>query len=1000
MRAKIPGLIVLLCIAFSCARPQSDFCFEDVARSFSDPGVGYRPAPFWVWNGEVDSTDVDRMLKDFKAQGFGGVFVHPRPGMVTQYLSEDWFNLWSYSLDRCKELGLDIWIYDENSYPSGFGGGHVTARWPETWNHPCDMVPTVSDTLPADLSQYDFCAELEGKHFLYKGVLPKAERWTAGYPYVDLTYAGTTEHFIEATMEGYKARYASEFGKQVKGVFTDEPKWQRWTPDLPEAFRKDWGRDLEPLMPLLEKDAPGFKQLRYQFIATKMRLFIDRWSKPWHDYCESKGLVWTGHYWEHRWPDLRDGGDNMAMYEWHQQPGIDMLFNQYDSVASTAQWGNVRSVKELRSVANQVGQRRTLSESYGGAGWDLTFEDMKRLADWEYALGVNFMCQHYSGVTIEGARKFDYPDFFTRYSPWWENYKYLNDHVARLSLALSQGEQLNDILLIEPNSTIWMYYTYRFRHPHLKEIGQSFQSLVTSLNHRQVEFDLGSETIIRNRGSVKNGRFVVGERAYSTVIIPPLCENLFPETAAMLEKFVKQGGRLIALSEPSMEAAEPSDRLETLWRNSSIERSVSSLDNGSGPAVFRYSGTGDLQHHRRTFRDGELLFLANTSLKENAAGSVSVKGEAVLAMDTFTGGIHRFDGYVVEGSDVRIDFDIAPAGHMLFFVARKEASVRKYLDVGTVFETPEDEVKPLSETRAERMDSNYLTLDFCDLTIDGKTQKNLYVSDACTELYKHFGWLNPWERQVQYKDNIVALDTFSTGDITVRYRFFAQDCLCSASPVLICEKPGLWEVSINGEPLKVMKGVHVLDAKDGCYDLADKVRDGENIIELHRDRMSVFAEISFAFIGGEFGVVPASGTGWRIVPSKSPGLGSWVEQGLPFYNGAVAYRRSFDVPENVGDRILRIGAWKGTVCEVWVNGEKAGIIFTRPYEMNIGPWLKPGKNEVEVHCIGSNSNLYGPHFRPRNGAMTPKDWYFGAKPSPASDYVFDQYGLYEEFTIE
>lgn len=1000
MRAKIPGLIVLLCIAFSCARPQSNFCFEDVARSFSDPGAGYRPAPFWVWNGEVDSTDVDRMLKDFKAQGFGGVFVHPRPGMVTQYLSEDWFNLWSYSLDRCRELGLDIWIYDENSYPSGFGGGHVPARWPETWNHPCDMVPTVSDTLPADLSQYDFCAELEGKHYLYKGVLPKAERWTAGYPYVDLTYAGTTEHFIEATMEGYEQRYGSEFGKQIKGVFTDEPKWQRWTPDLPGAFRKDWGRDLEPLMPLLEKDAPGFKQLRYQFIATKMRLFTDRWSKPWHDYCESKGLVWTGHYWEHRWPDLRDGGDNMAMYEWHQQPGIDMLFNQYDSVASTAQWGNVRSVKELRSVANQVGQRRTLSESYGGAGWDLTFEDMKRLADWEYALGVNFMCQHYSGVTIEGARKFDYPDFFTRYSPWWENYKYLNDHVARLSLALSQGEQLNDILLIEPNSTIWMYYTYRFRHPHLKEIGQSFQSLVTSLNHRQVEFDLGSETIIRNRGSVKNGRFVVGERAYSTVIIPPLCENLFPETAAMLEKFVKQGGRLIALSEPSMEAAEPSGRLETLWRNSSIERSVSSLDNGSGPAVFRYSGAGDLQHHRRTFRDGELLFLANTSLQENAAGSISVKGEAVLAMDTFTGGIHRFDGYVVEGTDVRIDFDIAPAGHMLFYVARKEASVRKYLDVGTVFETPEDEVKPLSETRAERMDSNYLTLDFCDLTIDGKTQKNLYVSDACTELYKHFGWLNPWERQVQYKDNIVALDTFSTGDITVRYRFFAQDCLCSASPVLICEKPGLWEVSINGKPLKAMAGVHILDAKDGCYDLADKVRDGENIIELHRDRMSVFAEISFAFIGGEFGVVPASGTGWRIVPSKTPGLGSWVEQGLPFYNGAVAYRRSFDVPENVGDRILRLGAWKGTVCEVWVNGEKAGIIFSKPYEMNIGRWLKPGKNEVEVCCIGSNSNLYGPHFRTRNGAMTPKDWYFGAKPSPAAAYIFDQYGLYENFAIE
>ena len=121
-------------LAISCSGPRDRNRFGDVACSFEEPGADFRPAPFWVWNARMDSSDIDRMLPDFARQGFGGVFVHPRPGMETEYLSEDWFNLWSYSLEKGRELGLKLWIYDENSYPSGFAGGHVAARWPDTWS--------------------------------------------------------------------------------------------------------------------------------------------------------------------------------------------------------------------------------------------------------------------------------------------------------------------------------------------------------------------------------------------------------------------------------------------------------------------------------------------------------------------------------------------------------------------------------------------------------------------------------------------------------------------------------------------------------------------------------------------------------------------------------------------------------------------------------------------------------------------------------------------------
>ena len=109
----------------------------------------------------------------------------------------------------------------------------------------------------------------------------------------------------------------------------------------------------------------------------------------------------------------------MAMYAWHQRPAIDCLMNQYHEDVH-AQFGNARMVKELSSVANQLGKQRTLCEAYGAGGWDLRFEDMKRIGDWLYVLGINTLDQHLSYITIRGARKRDHPQSFSYHEPWWK----------------------------------------------------------------------------------------------------------------------------------------------------------------------------------------------------------------------------------------------------------------------------------------------------------------------------------------------------------------------------------------------------------------------------------------------------------------------------------------------------------------------------------------------------------------------------------------------------
>ncbi len=609
------------------------FYFNEIEQNFLHPESEFRPSPLLVFNEVITKPELDRMISELHEAGFGGFFVHPRPGLVTEYLSEEWFDLFKYATDKASQLGMGAWIYDENSYPSGFAGGHVPAQMPESYNQGQGFKLTkytlLPDSLPADYlcllnsnGKYiditpqttDYLGK-ESDYYLYAKTFYRNSPWYAGYSYVDLLLPGVTEKFIDVTMDGYNKVSESEYNKTVRGIFTDEPNIVtsggfRWTPDLFDVFKAKWGYDLKEFLPLLSEETGEWKKVRYHYMETLLQLFIDRWAKPWFEYTEEKNLIWTGHYWEHGWPNMNDGPDNMAMYAWHQMPGIDMLFNQFDEISPQAQFGNVRSVKEVRSVANQMGYKRTLSETYGGSGWDVTFKDLKRLGDWEYALGINFMNQHLSRQTLTGARKYDYPPVFTYHSPWWNNYKYMNDYFGRLSYVLSEGVQKNDIVVIEPNSTLWCYYSHTDSNPQLAEIGKNFQSFVTKLEKSQVEFDLASENIIKDNGKTQNDTFIIGKARYTTVIIPPLTENLSKPTVELLNLFVASGGNLICFSKPNRVDGEEDDELTDLLNQNTVQHVpdltpeiINSLLSEQ-ECKITHTG-GDLYHYRKSYSDFE-----------------------------------------------------------------------------------------------------------------------------------------------------------------------------------------------------------------------------------------------------------------------------------------------------------------------------------------------------------------------------------------------------------
>ncbi len=1006
--------------------------FEKLENNFANPPKEYGSAPLYNWNGTITKEGLDADMQVFKDAGFGGVFVHPRPGLITEYLSDEWFDLFRYTVDKGKELDLNVWIYDENSFPSGFAGGHLVKQMPEAENQGQGLQPRTVSFLPDNVADYYIILkksgdkfeditekaaeekEKKGEYFLYKKRY-YSETWYGSFPwfgegsYVDLLYPGVTEKFIEITMTGYEKVAGDEFGKAVPGVFTDEPEINtpggiRWTPDLFEVFEKQWGYDLKLNLPSLSEKVGDWKKVRHNYAKTLLWLFIERWSKPQYKYCKENNLIYTGHYWEHGWPGMALGPDNMAMYAYHQMPGIDMLFNRFDEKSPGAQFGNIRSVKELASVANQLGRHRTLSETYGGAGFDLTFEDMKRLGDWQYVLGVNFLNQHFSSYTLTGARKYDWPGSFKQHAPWWDNYKYLNYYYRRLSMVLSSGKQKNDILVIEPTSTIWMYDSYVKREQDIwSKMGHKFQWFVTSLEKNQVEYDLGSEDIINNHGSVDDKKFVVGKCSYSRVVIPPMTENINESTFLLLKEFAANGGEIIAFSKPTRVDGAENEEIVSLLESepvkyfSGLSPKVIREDLKNIDLEFTEQQGGNLYHNRRKMKDGQILFLANSSLEESTSGQILINGKDAVVLDAFTGKIKDYSE-IRKGNQIELKFSLHPAESLLLFVSEN------YLE--GYEETKESRgiyLQAMSGMKVNRSEDNVLTIDFCDLTIAGKPkEKNLHTEVACSKGFMDNGYYrsNPWGGAVQYKSNIANRKFKKGTGFTASYWFSIEDEFDYSGFSVVVENPTIWKVSLNGQEIKPKDGVWKIDQYFGVYPIGDRVKQGKNEIRIDCYPMNIMAEIQPIYIMGDFSLKSVE-KGWVITALREKlNTGSWKKQGHPFYPWGMNYQKTFEISEKSGSYYVGLDKWKGTAVGVTVNDENAGTIALHTDRLDVTSFVKEGKNEVVVEVVGSVKNLFGPfHNNPAHGFINWGSWGNVKSYPEGEKYHQLDYGLMGDFYL-
>ncbi|MDP7348194.1 MAG: glycosyl hydrolase, partial [Phycisphaeraceae bacterium] len=472
----------------------------------------------------------------------------------------------------------------------------------------------------------------------------------------------------------------SEFwGDFIDGYKHIELAQISWTQRLPEVFRRRFGYDLLDHLPLLFLDVgrpPATPRYHYHQLTTSLLESnfcgaIGRW-------CRSAGLALTGHMQgEHPLAEQTSlVGAAMRHYRHFDMPGIDVLGADCDEYETAI---------ACTSAANQLGRRHVMSETNGATGWDVSFETLKALGDWQLALGVTRRCIHLAHYTLAGAAKRDYPPSISFQSAWWRRYGVVENYFSRMASVLARGAPIRDALVVHPIESMWLLARMGWRSAaDVARLEERFHRLTRTLLAEQISFDFGDEQIMARRAKVREGKLVVGKMSYGTVVVPAAL-TIRSETLALIEAFVRRKGRVLWVGAPPRWVdAKPSDRAKQMARHCECVRTPREAARRlAGDANVRLGGRGSahMLHQLRRDRSRHYLFLANTRAS-GVTCDVTVKPRGqVRQWDAHSGDVHNVPGTLANAA-TRFTVRLPGHGSGLFTIspsraARRGAPVRR-----------------------------------------------------------------------------------------------------------------------------------------------------------------------------------------------------------------------------------------------------------------------------------------------------------------------------------
>lgn len=969
---------------------------------FKNPTSEYRGTPFWAWNNFLTKEELCRQIDVFKEMGLGGFHMHVRTGLKNPYLDDAYMELIKNCVDKAQEEEMLAWLYDEDRWPSGAAGGHVTKHeefrsrsliFTADLNGPTSTVNTsrAEATRTGNgklLATYDVILDKEGFLESYKRInendsaqgkkwyaileICSSSAWYNNQAYADTLNKKAIEKFIEVTHEKYLAKVGDRFDKTIPAIFTDEPQFTRkqtfknsldtedvampWTDSVPELYKEAYGADILDTLPEifwnLKNNAPSIHRYRYHdFIA---ELFAQSFADTVGAWCGKNGIALTGHMMEE--PTLHSQtaalGEAMRSYRSFQLPGIDLLCNQHEFTTA----------KQAQSATHQFGYEGVLSELYGVTGWDCGFKTYKHQGDWQAALGITVRVPHLSWYAMAGEAKRDYPASISYQSPWFKEYRLIEDHFARVNTALTRGKPVIKVGVVHPVESFWLHWGPNDKSAIFRDgLDEKFLSLSEWLLTGSVDFNFICESLLPSQCEKGSAPLKVGKMAYDTIIVPG-CETLRGSTLERLEAFQKAGGRLIFLGEaPKLCDAIASERGKALYDISEkcdFTRSaiITALENDKVVNLRRDNGipTDNLIYQLREDADCKWLFVAhskephNNQIDNGMGVRITVKGEyGVCVFDTQNGNIYPADFSHKNGNTIISQHIYGYDSFLYKLVDKNEVSAQK--SELTFNNRPTTVTGLVDYTLTE---DNVLLLDIAQHKLSTEeefspAEEILRLDNICRKklgLKQRGGEdVQPW----------VYGDTPPVGKVTLRYNI--QSEIDYEGALLALEEAQNAEIFFNGEKVdNTIVGTYV-DISIFKVKLP-KISKGNNEL-LITYPFGESNSLESVFVLGKFGVKVYGTQAIITAPPEKIGFGDIVSQGFPFYGGNVIYK----LPVEVKNNTLSVVAsdFLGTLVSASIDGKEIGKIAYPPY-LAKAEGIENGAHTLELTLYGHRYNTFGP----------------------------------------
>ena len=914
--------------------------------------------PFWLWNGQMTRPELSRQIKLAKTGGMTGLTVHGRIGNEIPYLSPKWMDLMRFVCEEAQKAGLEIWLYDEQGFPSGDAAGKIPALG-EAFQQKAllfseikaaqarelpDVIRVFSKKSPENMVDLSTVSDDEPVICFQRIVFP-------GFP--DMLGRDTAKEFLKITHDQYYAALSDFFDNGViTGVFTDDNHYLfapgpllAYMDDLEASFQEAYNYSILDHLSALVENIPGCGRIRQDYYRHVTQVFNERFMKPMHDWCREHQVDFLGHLSGDEGPMhkmISRFGEPGCYLKYFEIPGMDdfLLMNlqcaQMRTPVNTMPAGGnlnrtsgfpvIICTKQATSAAAQIGDGRCMSEILSSSGWAVPMEMVMNHLRFLNILGVNIFVTHDFAYTSAKVAKRDHPASYFFQQPYFRRNKELFASIFNSLEWTLRGRTYAETLVIHPADSMQAFMDgaeidepghYRCNEPSVFPdsgmVTQKLSELGLQLMQRHISFEFGYESMLEY-ASVKDGRFCIGKGEYRTVILPEIV-TVSSRLAALLREFAAQGGAVIyAGCRPEMVDGIPGTA-------------------GSLPDGMLISGIDEKtplpmkEDLNFTVINGEKRFVAS------AVRIVDGKFEYMLHNTSNDG-------------DCQISVDLPgylcadPVSEAIFPLPEK-FTLEKHALIHLL--------PPSAATPSGTMPSVFRTGEPEIISLQDPWQ----VKTLSPNVYRWDSALTFYSRPAEF--------SHKEYDYSPEFLPFHNHFMLTYQPEslkIALETALFTSVKINGtEILDREKTVHEASPDLFCFEIADLVRPGENIYAFTRKEKHP----EFIYLIGDFSV-DESGEFPVLKPMEKIGFGDISRQGMPFYHGCVEYSSEFDGTSLLDADACRIEipAPLTGIVGVRINGADLPMRPCAPWRYDIADHIRPGKNQITLIYYGTAQNFLGP----------------------------------------